>query len=153
MTKLSTFTLNDGNKIPVIGVGTYCGEDTAHEVMKQFIINALKVGYRHVDCADFYRNENIVGEALAEALKEGIVSREELFVTTKVWPTWMAKGRPTQSVKRSLKNLQLDYVNLALIHWPMVFKQSDSNYMPSGKCFCNHYSRLKNHFIESTSAN
>jgi len=97
---------------------------------KADILIAISAGYRHFDCADFYGNEGDIGEALAEAIEEGKVKREELFVVSKVWPNWMAKGRPTASARRTLKKLRLEYLDLLLIHWPTPFLQVDSDYHP-----------------------
>ena len=123
--KIPRVTLNDGNKMPVIGFGTY-------ETKGEDIAVALDAGYRHFDGADFYANEKDIGKYLADAIQAGKVKREELFIVSKVWPTWHAKGRPTASAKRSLKNLGLDYLDLLLIHWPMQFKQDDNNTHPLG---------------------
>lgn len=71
-----------------------------------------------------------MGRALREAIKEGKVTREELFITTKVWPNWHGKGRPTKSVQRSLKNLGFPFVDLLLIHWPTPMKQDDNDFYP-----------------------
>ncbi|CAG2173533.1 unnamed protein product [Oppiella nova] len=121
--KVPTIRLNDGNLCPVVGFGTY-------ETKKADILTAIEAGYRHFDGADFYGNEQEVGAALREAIAAGKVRREELFVVSKVWPNWTGKGRPTLSVKRTLKNLGLDYVDLLLIHWPTPFKQVDDDYHP-----------------------
>jgi diketogulonate reductase-like aldo/keto reductase len=115
--------LNDGNCIPVVGLGTM-------RVHKDAVLIALNAGYRHFDCADFYKNEESIGTALRNAIDEGKVKREDLFITTKVWPTWLGKGRPMQSAQRSLKNLGFDYLDLLLIHWPTPFKQVDNNFWP-----------------------
>lgn len=129
-TKQLNVKLNDGNNIPIVGLGTY---QAPKGETKQVVTLALKAGYRHFDCADFYENEDEVGEALAEAFANDLVKREQVFITTKVWPNWHASGRPTQSVKRSLKNLGLTYVDLLLIHWPTPFEQDDDHFYPVDK--------------------
>jgi len=118
--------LNDGNNIPIIGFGTMGVDETAVSI-------ALDAGYRHFDCADVHQNEEAVGKALRHAIDEGKVKREDLFITSKVWPTWVGNGRPMKSVLRSLQSLELDYLDLLLIHSPTPFKQEDHTYWPVGE--------------------
>ncbi|CAG2112686.1 unnamed protein product, partial [Medioppia subpectinata] len=125
-TKVPSIRLNDGHDIPIVGFGTYA--TTSADITR-----ALDAGYRHFDGADFYGNEREVGAALREAIQAGKVSRKDLYVVSKVWPNWVGKGRPTVSVKRSLANLGLDYLDLLLIHWPTPFKQVDDDYHPGAK--------------------
>ncbi|KAH9388168.1 Alcohol dehydrogenase [NADP(+)] [Tyrophagus putrescentiae] len=120
--------LNDGTSVPILGLGTY---EAPKGETKRVVALALKAGYRHLDCADFYENEDEVGEAIEEAIAGGLLTRDQLFVTTKVWPNWYAPGRPTTSIKRSLSRLRLAYVDLALVHWPTPLKQDDSNFYPT----------------------
>ena len=127
MPSVPTVKLNDGTEIPILGLGTY---EAPKGETKKIVSLALQAGYRHLDCADFYENEDEVGEALAEAFASGLVTRNDVYITTKVWPNWHAKGRPTLSAKRSLKNLGLDYVDLLLIHWPTPLKQDDDHFYP-----------------------
>ena len=132
--KVPTVQLNDGNKIPIIGLGTY---EAPPGVVEKVVGIAGRAGYRHFDCADFYENEHEVGKAIRKAIDNGKVKREDVFITTKVWPNWHGKGRPTASIKRSLKNLGLPYVDLLLIHWPTPLKQDDNNFYPTdanGQC-------------------
>lgn len=127
MSPVPNVKLNDGTEMPILGLGTY---EAPKGETKRVVSLALQAGYRHFDCADFYENEDEVGEALAEAFASGLVTREQVFVTTKVWPNWHAAGRPTLSAQRSLKNLRLTYVDLLLIHWPTPFKQDDDHFYP-----------------------
>ncbi|XP_054156594.1 aldo-keto reductase family 1 member B1-like [Oppia nitens] len=127
-TKVPFLTLNDGNRMPIIGLGTY---EAPPGVVENVVRVAIDAGYRHFDCADFYENEHEVGQAIRDAIRDGKVKRDELFITTKVWPNWHGKGRPTLSAKRSLKNLGLPYVDLLLIHWPTPLKQVDDNFYPT----------------------
>lgn len=113
------FKLNTGAEIPAIGLGT------CPHVNKQEFINAVKTaildaGYRHIDTAFFYRCEDMIGEALNDIFATGKIKREDLFITTKVWPTFHDKVE--QSIDASLKALRTDYVDLALIHWPYAWK-------------------------------
>lgn len=82
------------------------------------MLAALKAGYKHIDCAWVYENEKEVGEALQEAFKAGILKREELFVTSKLWNTFHKKDEVQPMLKESLANLQLEYLDLYLMHFP-----------------------------------
>ncbi|RIJ37831.1 aldo/keto reductase [Pontibacter oryzae] len=100
-----------GATIPALGFGTFQLEnDTAETMVKA----ALDAGYRHIDTAQIYKNEEGVGRAIAAS----DVPREEIFLTTKVWFEKLDKGQFLPSVEESLKKLQTDYVDLLLIHWP-----------------------------------
>ena len=104
------FTLRNGVKIPQLGFGTYKVADPVEG--KQAILNAVEVGYRLFDTAQVYHNEEVVGEAL----KECGVPREELFITTKI--RFRDNHDPIQRLEDSFKKLQVDYIDLVLIHWP-----------------------------------
>jgi len=130
MSKVPKVKFNDGNEIPIVGLGTF---EAPPKVAYDCVRWAINAGYRHFDCADFYENEDVIGKALNDAIKSGEVTREQLFVTSKVWPNWFEKGRPTQSAKRTLNNLRFDYVDLLLIHWPTPFKQVDDDFYPGHK--------------------
>ena len=101
----------NGADIPVIGLGTW---DLRGETATRSVATALGAGYRHIDTASSYDN----GEAVGEGLRIGGVPRGDVFLTTKVWPTDIAEGDLQRSVEASLKHLAVDYVDLALIHWP-----------------------------------
>jgi glycerol 2-dehydrogenase (NADP+) len=106
--------LNTGASIPALGFGTWQSPPGQVEAA---VYHALKVGYRHIDCAFAYQNEEEVGAAFARAFKEGIVKREDIFVTTKLWCTYHT--RVEQNLDESLKKLGLEYVDLYLMHWPV----------------------------------
>ncbi|KAK3195341.1 hypothetical protein Dsin_026651 [Dipteronia sinensis] len=112
-------TLNNGFKIPIIGLGVWRMEE---KVIRDLIINAINIGYRHFDCASDYKNEAEVGEALAEAFRSGIIKREDLFITTKLWNS--DHGHVVEACKDSLKKLQLDYLDLYLVHFPVATKHT-----------------------------
>lgn len=112
-------TLNNGLKMPIVGLGVWRMEGKA---IRDLIINSIKIGYRHLDCAADYRNETEVGEALAEAFQTGLVKREELFITTKLWNS--DHGHVIEACKDSLKKLQLDYLDLYLVHFPVATKHT-----------------------------
>ncbi|CAI4037384.1 hypothetical protein SMKI_02G2590 [Saccharomyces mikatae IFO 1815] len=112
------FSLNNGVRIPALGLGTANPQEKLAET-KQAVKAAIKAGYRHIDTAWAYRTEPFVGEAIKELLEEGTIKREDLFITTKVWPVlWDEVDR---SLNESLKALGLDYVDLLLQHWPICF--------------------------------
>ena len=119
MNKLTdTFVLSNGVKVPCVGYGTYLTPDG--EVAKNSVMEALKVGYRHVDTAFAYGNEVAVGAGI----KASGVKREDVFVTTKHWVTMRGYEKASEAIDISLKNLGLDYLDLYLIHWPCVEKVS-----------------------------
>lgn len=105
-------TLNTGNTIPQLGLGVFKIDDEAE--CERVVLDALELGYRHIDTAMIYRNEAAVGRALAQS---GI-PRDELFVTTKVWNSDQGKDEAPAALATSLELLGLDYVDLYLIHWP-----------------------------------
>lgn len=112
MSLTSTYQLANGEKIPVVGFGTWQTPDG--QVAEESVLAALKAGYRHIDTAMIYGNEASVGRAIH---KSG-VRRDELFVTTKLWNTDHTYERAIQAIDTSLQTLGLDYLDLYLIHWP-----------------------------------
>lgn len=104
-------TLNNGVKMPILGFGVF---QIPSENTKQAVLDALKVGYRHIDTAQSYGNEKEVGEAI----KESGIPREEIFVTTKIWLSNYGYEKAKDSIDRSLKRMQLDYLDLVLLHQP-----------------------------------
>ena len=104
-------TLMDGNKIPILGFGVY---QIPKEETEKSVIAAIEAGYRHIDTAQAYLNEIEVGEAI----KHCGVPRKELFITTKVWVENVSYDKARQSILASLKRMQLDYLDLVLIHQP-----------------------------------
>ena len=109
----STITMNNGIKIPRLGFGVY--RATQGDETKNAVLNALEVGYRHIDTASAYGNEESVGEAI----KESGLKREEIFLTTKLFNSDMRAHRQMDAFKESLDRLKVDYVDLYLIHWPV----------------------------------
>lgn len=103
------------SNIPLLGVGTFrLKDDEAYNSVTM----ALEIGFRHIDTAQIYGNEEAVGRAIKDAITNNVVARKDLYVTTKVWNDKLNKTRFVDSVKESLENLQLSYVDLLLIHWP-----------------------------------
>jgi len=108
--------------IPAVGFGTLIPDPLA---TKQATKTALEVGFRHLDCAERYRNEEAVGDAMQTVLKAGMIRREEVFVTTKLWNTNHRPERVKPAFEASLRRLQLDYVDCYLIHTPFAFQPGD----------------------------
>jgi len=109
----------NGDKIPSIGLGTWLSKK--NEVYDA-VVEAIRFGYRQIDCAYIYQNEKEIGQAIQFAIKSGWVKREDLFITSKLWNSDHAPERVDIAIRRSLKDLQLDYLDLYLIHWPVAFK-------------------------------
>lgn len=108
--------LRDGGSIPALGLGTWKSEKG--EVGKA-ILSAIRMGYRHIDCAPIYGNEKEIGSALSEAFREGLVRREDLWITSKLWNDNHAREHVLPALRKTLADLQLDYLDLYLIHWPI----------------------------------
>lgn len=118
-----TVQLNDGNCIPVIGLGT-------HKAVKESVKFAIENGYRYIDCAHLYDNQTQIGEAIKECIDDGIVRREQLFISGKVWSTWYGKGRVIAGAKLTLQQLAIDCLDLLLLHWPIAYEDSDDKFWP-----------------------
>ncbi|MDT5143753.1 MAG: hypothetical protein QOI79_3116 [Mycobacterium sp.] len=119
----SRIALNHGSgAIPVVGFGTLIPDRVA---TKHATKTALEVGFRHLDCAERYGNEEEVGDALREAFEAGTVQREDVFVTTKLWNTNHRPERVRPAFDASCRRLQLDYVDCYLIHTPYAFAPGD----------------------------
>lgn len=112
MSLTDTYTLNNGVKIPVIGFGTWQSADG--DVAYQAVKWALEAGYRHIDTAAIYGNEQSVGRAI----KDSGIAREDLFITTKLWNDSHSYDATNKALETSLNKLGIDYVDLYLIHWP-----------------------------------
>jgi diketogulonate reductase-like aldo/keto reductase len=115
--------LNNGSgEIPVAGFGTLIRDPVA---TKQATRTALEVGFRHFDCAEVYRNEEAVGDAMQWAFRAGTIRREDVFVTTKLWNTNHCPERVKPAFHASRRELQIDYVDCYLIHTPFDFQPGD----------------------------
>ncbi|GAB4326250.1 MAG: aldo/keto reductase [Promethearchaeota archaeon] len=112
----STIEINNCVAIPVLGLGTWMATGKAAERAVEW---ALQAGYRHVDTATIYGNEAEVGRAIAKFCRESGVSRDEIFVTTKLWNDSHGRDAALRAIDRSLKALKLSQVDLYLIHWPV----------------------------------
>jgi diketogulonate reductase-like aldo/keto reductase len=109
-------------ELPAAGFGTLIPDPV---VTRQATKTALEAGFRHLDCAERYRNEEAVGDAIQEALKTATLQREDLFVTTKLWNTNHRPERVKRAFDASRERLQIDYVDCYLIHTPFAFKAGD----------------------------
>lgn len=116
---MKTLTFKNKDSMHAIGLGTWKAK--GNEV-KQAVKDALYAGVRHIDTAAVYDNEKEIGEALAEVFAEGNIHREDVFITSKLWNNAHKEGYVIPALQDSLKKLQLDYLDLYLIHWPVAFK-------------------------------
>ena len=120
MTEQLYITLNDGHKIPVVGLGTWKSEPG--EATYKAVLDSINAGYRHIDTARAYDNESDVGRAV----KDSDIVREDLFITTKLWNKDQGYDTAIEACEKSLARLSCDYIDLYLIHWPLKGKRNDS---------------------------
>lgn len=116
--KIPKKTLGSGEKIPCIGIGTFGSDKYSAGQIAEAVYGAIKHGYRLIDCASVYQNEDRIGEVLERVMQEKIVTRKELLVISKVWNDMHGEGQVLVSCKKSLLDLKLDYLDFYLIHWP-----------------------------------
>lgn len=109
-------TLRGGERIPCLGLGTFGSDKYGPEEIAEAVYGAVKYGYRFIDCASVYQNEDRIGRVLERLFSENAVERKALFITSKVWNDM--HDRVLESCKKSLADLGLEYVDLYFVHWP-----------------------------------
>ena len=117
---MANLQFSNGDIFPAFGLGTWLSKPGE---VGEAVLQALRTGYRHIDCAYIYGNEKEIGNALTFAFENGIVTREELFITSKLWNSFHHPESVEPAIRKTLADLQLDYLDLYLIHWPLVFRE------------------------------
>ncbi|KAL0627898.1 Aldo-keto reductase family 1 member C4 [Plecturocebus cupreus] len=117
--------LNDGNFMPVLGFGTYAPPEVPRNRAVEAVKLAIEAGFRHIDSAHLYNNEEQVGLAIRSKIADGSVKRKDIFYTSKLWCTFLRPELVQSALESSLKKLQLDYVDLYLIHFPVALKPGE----------------------------
>ena len=111
--------LPDGTLMPQAAMGTFHSDNPdIAEMMEDIVIEAIRLGYRHIDCATAYQNEEVVGKALNKAIESRMVERDELFVLSKLWNKHMNPGDVIPACEDSLRMLGLEYLDMYVVHWP-----------------------------------
>jgi len=117
--KMTELQMRNGDQIPAIGLGTWKMTDG---IAVNSIQEAIKLGYRHIDCAHIYGNESDVGEGLSLAFRDGNVQRSDVWITSKLWNDCHRTEHVRPALEQSLKHLNLEYLDLYLMHWPIVHR-------------------------------
>ncbi|HUG11503.1 MAG TPA: aldo/keto reductase [Opitutaceae bacterium] len=118
---MKSFAMKSGARMPALGLGTW---KSAPGEVAAAVREAIRIGYRHFDCAPIYGNEAEIGSALAEVFASGDVKREDLWITSKLWNSCHGRENVVPALRRTLADLRLDYLNLYLVHWPVSLQHS-----------------------------
>ncbi|MCL2318577.1 MAG: aldo/keto reductase [Treponema sp.] len=110
--------LKSGERIPSIGMGTFGSDRYSPDEISAAVAASIRFGYRFFDCASVYGNEDRIGKVFDEAVKTGVVKRDELFITSKVWNDMHGPGKVIASLEKTLKDLRLKNVDCYFVHWP-----------------------------------
>ncbi|MBQ6368938.1 MAG: aldo/keto reductase [Parasporobacterium sp.] len=109
-------TLFSGEEIPCMGLGTFGSDKYGPEEIAEAVYEGIRIGYRIIDCASVYQNEDLIGKSILRAEAQEIIKRDDLFITSKVWNDMHEHVR--ESCEKSLRDLQLDRIDLYFVHWP-----------------------------------
>lgn len=117
---MKAFTFNNGDMMPMLGLGTW--KSSTGEVYRA-VREAIRIGYRHIDCATRYENEAEVGQAIADEIRADRIQRNDLWITSKLWNNRHRRHQVLPQLEETLRELGLDYLDLYLIHWPVALKE------------------------------
>ena len=114
-------TFANGDAMPLLGLGTWKSDPgDVYAAVRE----AIRIGYRHIDCAALYGNEAEIGQALHDAIRDGEVTRQDLWITSKLWSNAHGRGNVEPALRKTLKDLGLEYLDMYMIHWPIPLKPS-----------------------------
>jgi alcohol dehydrogenase (NADP+) len=120
---MKNYVMPSGNVMPGFGLGTWKSEPG---VVGTAVKTAIEMGYRHIDCAAIYGNEKEIGQALKDLFDEDVIQRDDLFLTSKVWNSEHAPEDVEPALRQTLADLQIDYLDLYLMHWPVIVGEDGS---------------------------